>query len=317
MIGLLLLLSAGPDAIVGVESSSVASGLVELLILELGPDRVAPLKDAELWARVDPAPEGWRLTVRAAGGPPVLVRLLTLADGEGPALRVATLLITEAARGAGRAPTPPPPVRPPPLDPDPAPEVSLAPRPFTPTSTTTPRPVGLRLSLGPSLGLWRSPLSPRIRLSIHGGVEHELGFLAVGAELGTGPQLEASGIAAQLVETHWRLDLGAAVWASPGLRGLLVAGVGYARYEGEARALVYADPGTATSVGPLGVFEVVGAVELRLSLGGNFDLFGRLGVRFGLADAQIGLPDGFSGGEGLKVEGVEPVLVVGLGWRII
>jgi len=65
------------------------------------------------------------------------------------------------------------------------------------------------------------------------------------------------------------------------------------------------------------VFEVVGAVELRLSLGGNFDLFGRLGVRFGLADAQIGLPDGFSGGEGLKVEGVEPVLVVGLGWRII
>lgn len=317
MIALLLLLSARTDAIVGVESSSVASGLTELLILELGPERVAPLPAAELWARVDPVPEGWRLTVRTAGGPAVLVRLLTLADGEGPALRIATLLITEAARGASRDPAPPPPVPPPPPEPAPVAEAPLGPRPFTPTSTSAPRPLGLRVALGPGLGLWRTPVSPRIRLWVQGGLEHQLGFLAVGAELGTGPELEGGGIAAQLSEAHWRVELGAKVWSSSGLRGLLLAGLGYARFEGEARALVYADPGTVTAVGPIGMLEVMAALELRWAFGGNFDLFGRLGARLGLAEGRITLPVGFSEAEGLRIERLEPTLVVGLGWRII
>lgn len=316
MIGLLLLLSAAPDAVVGVESSTVAGRLAELLRVELGPGRVAPLPEAELWALLVPVPEGWRLTVRRADGPPVLVRLLTLEEGEGPALRIATLLITEAARGAGRAPGPPPPVPPPP-ETSPVLAVPLSPRPFTPTSTSAPRPLGLRVALGPGLGLWRSPVSPRIRLWVQGGLEHELGFFALGAELGTGPELTGGGIAAQLVETHWRAELGAVVWARPGLRGLLLAGIGYARYEGDARALVFADPGTVTPVGPIEQLEVTAAVELRWALGGNFDLFGRLGARLGVAEGRITLPAGFPEGEGLRIERLEPTLVLGLGWRII
>lgn len=318
LIGLLLLLSAAPDAIVGVESSSVAGGLAELLRLELGPDRVAPLPRAELWARVDEAPEGWRLTVRMAEGPAVLVRVLSLADGEGPALRGATWLITEGARGAGRDPSPPPadPGAAAP-DPAPAPEVPIGPRPFTQTSTRAPRPFGLRLALGPSLGLWRSPLSPRVRVAIQGGLEHPRGFLAVAAELGAGPGLEEGGIAADLVETHWRAELGAVVWSGPGLRGLLVAGVGYGRYEGEARALVYADPGTVTSVGTIGLLELIAGLELRWAVGNNLDLVGRLGARFGVGEGEIALPAGFSEGPGLRLERLEPTVMVGLGWRII
>lgn len=319
--GLIFLgLVAQPVATVAVEGSTLAPALAAALAEELGADRLRPAGEAELRALLNPTVGGWSLEVFERGGRPILSRVLGLRQGPSPALRVATLLVAEAARSrASTGSRPDESVAPPePKLPRGGPEDP--PRPPTLArsveTASVAAPLGLRLGILVMAGIWPGPSAGRAGFGLSAGLLLPFGFVQALGSFGFGPTIQGAAVEADLVELHLGGELGLALLRAGPFTGFVALGVGYGRTSGQARAVVYAGPGTPSDTGGLGALEVTAALEVQLQLSAALDLALRAGARLTPTARRVAVPATFPQAEALQLPRVEPTLALTLGWRL-
>ncbi|MFO0725071.1 MAG: hypothetical protein U1E65_14925 [Myxococcota bacterium] len=288
-----------------VNAGTLTSSITQELLAE-GRTVAARPEDAEAIADLRLATDALEVVVRAKSGAVLAERAVSTADGLAPALRIAVLLISDAARPEN-LPAPPvrtssvvvlPPSTPPPLSP--------APTPTTTATAAPPAPAPGRLAayVTAGIGLFSKPSAPSVSVALGGLME--LGPLdldvslvldgALCCALRLPERIEGSSFSLQL-----RGLLGLALFHEGPASASVLGGFAFGARQIRSTVLAFAATApTETQLGVEGGFYLGLGLEWAIGgLGSSLMLRGGAAARFGTL--TVALPAGY-GEEGPAID---------------